>query len=176
MLLRDEVLHVAKSYIGTKEVGYNRGATVDKFNKIAGVPRGSSWCMAFVYSCFAEASDNVRIANPLSRTGSVARQLKFAKDAGSGLVVISLQDIGAQLSLQKGDVLCHKTGRQAPSDIGFLWLGHTGIFAASHKGGIGTIEGNTSAGIRGSQREGNGVYYRTRPTTYWLAAISLREK
>ena len=45
---------------------------------------------------------------------------------------------------------------------GNTWKGHIGIVKSWNKGGGITIEGNTSAGITGSQSNGDGVYKRAR--------------
>lgn len=168
-------MRVAKTFLGVKERGYNRGDEVDFFNRTTGIAYGSSWCMAFVYSVHEIAYKSIGKKNPLYRTGSVSLQLKKANDAGNRLRVISMKDIGAALLLKKGAVLCHKQGAQRVSDVGRLWSGHTGIFVTQSGSRITTIEGNTSSGSRGSQRDGNGVYSRTRSFGYWLAAIEVME-
>lgn len=129
--------------------------------------------MAFAYSIYKKAYAEVGLPCPLKRTGSVSMQLRFANSIGSGLRVIHVRKIGAIATMKSGDLLAMKSGRSSERDIGKFWLGHIGIFARQESGGrLTTIEGNTSSGNRGSQRDGGGVYRRTRSINFWLAGIS----
>ena len=53
--LRVRVLLRATAFIGTREQppGSNRGSSIDRWNRQAGVPVGSPWCMSFVHAMYA---------------------------------------------------------------------------------------------------------------------------
>jgi hypothetical protein len=50
---------------------------------------------------------------------------------------------------------------------------HIGIVKADHGVTLATVEGNTSSGARGSQRDGDGVYERTPTRTFVWGFIDL---
>src|SRR5262249_23723860 len=55
-------------------LGSNRGARVDQYLLSVGLDpaQGSfSWCAAFVYFCFAQASSSLNVINPVVRTAGV---------------------------------------------------------------------------------------------------------
>jgi len=56
--LTDEALKIAHSQISIQELpkGSNAETNVEKYLKSVGLGKGYSWCMAFVYWCFSEAS------------------------------------------------------------------------------------------------------------------------
>ena len=56
--LTDKTLKIAQSQIGKQEFpkGSNAGVDIEKYLKSVGLGKGYSWCMAFVYWCFSEAS------------------------------------------------------------------------------------------------------------------------
>lgn len=166
-----------RAYVGIQEThGYNRSPMIDRMNRIAGVPYGSSWCMAFVVYGFHAAASARGIASPLLRTGSCARQLSFARSIGGnhGLRVIPLNVLGARTLTQRGDVVIAKRGGYGTSrDISTIRLGHCGVVDADDGATVVTIEGNTSPGHKGSQHNGDGAHLRTRSKRWWLAAIRI---
>lgn len=130
-----EALKVAISQIGVKESGGpNRGPQVDVYLKSVGlnpVGKNYSWCAAFVYWCFKEASANLNIANPVYKTAGCVNHWDNAKCTKLG-VAAALKD---------------------PSKIkpGFIFIidhgggkGHTGIVESVEGGYLTTIEGNTN--------------------------------
>lgn len=170
--LGGEIVEVAKGFLHVREVGKNRGQYVDYFNRTVGVPLGSAWCMAFAYTAWKIAYNEQGLQSPLHRTGSVARQLKFALQVGSGLRVIRVRNVGAVAQLRAGDLLLAKSGTSSEKDIGRIWLGHVGIYTGLQSNErLQTIEGNTSGNSRGSQREGNGVFLKYRQKKFWLAGV-----
>jgi hypothetical protein len=68
--LTDAVLVIAGREVGVHEVGgQNRGPRVEQYLAAVGVGPGSSWCVAFIYWCFAQAAGQLGVLNPMPRTG-----------------------------------------------------------------------------------------------------------
>ena len=124
--------------------GNNKGPWVSKFLAWVGVTEPSPWCMAFVCYSLKQVPWN----GP--KWKAVIECVRFAK---------------------KNDLVTHNF--PAVGDIALRinpggWQGHCGIVTAIHLNGwIETVEGNTSAGATGSQRDGDGVYRRVRHESYW---------
>jgi len=142
--LADELGHVriAQSYVGVREAtGQNDGAEVEQFLNETGGRKGMPWCAAFVSFCLKKAGAS-RPKPTLSALGLKTKRAVRASQVLRGFPV------------RAGMLSIWRTGQTR--------YGHVGIVLAQ----IGanrfhTIEGNTSAG-RGNQREGDGVYRRTR--------------
>ena len=147
---RLRALDYARQYLGTKESppGSNRGRSIDGWNKAAGVPLGSPWCMSFLRAMFKLAGVK------LGGAASVGFFEEWAILSGELIVHRPF----------KGDIVCYRWDADDwPDHVGLVervlalrWRGRE--FA----GWVQTIEGNTSAGIRGSQANGGGVYRRRR--------------
>lgn len=147
---RLRALDHAVSYLGTTEDPKrpNRGHLIDIWNKAAGVPVGSPWCMSFLRACFKKAG----VA--LGGSASVGFFEEWAILSGDPVVRRPF----------KGDVVCYRWDADDwPDHVGIVekvlalrWRGRA--FA----GWIQTVEGNTSPGVRGSQANGGGVYRRRR--------------
>lgn len=176
--LPDAAADTMLSYTHVREThGYNRSPEIDRMNRSAGAPVGSSWCMASVVDAFMRAARALGVKSPLLRTPSCSQQLKYANAIGSGLEVIPISDLigSSSARLPRGAVMIMKSGGGSDRDIGRLWPGHTGINLQQNADGtIRTVEGNTSSGRSGSQRDGGGQYVRTRRLRTWLAAIVVR--
>jgi len=142
-MLKEKVLEIAASEIGTEEVGNNWGSPtdpsdVDDFLRSVGINFPAPWCMAFVYWCFKEACSQIGIENPLAKTGGVLdqwnrRKLKYG-----------------QVHPMPGDVFIMDFGKG---------LGHAGFVEKVEGIWIYTIEGNSND--EGS-REGYKVCRRRR--------------
>lgn len=141
MTLQDKALEIAATQLGIQEApGHkNTGKDVEKYLKSVGLGPGYSWCMAFVYWCFSEASDKMARKNPLFKTGGVLEQWRQRKDNFRSLTP------------QSGDIFIMDYGKG---------LGHTGIVEKVELDTIHTIEGNTNDD---GSREGYEVCRRTRP-------------
>ena len=147
---RLRALDYARQYVGTKESppGSNRGPLIDKWNRAAGVPKGSPWCMSFLRACFKLAGVT------LGGGASVGFFEEWAVQHGELIVRRPF----------KGDVVCYRWDSDDWPDhvaivekvLALRWRGKAFV------GWIQTVEGNTSAGVRGSQANGGGVYRRRR--------------
>lgn len=158
--LRINSLDTAFNYLFVREQGNNQGKTVSRIIKNAGGKPGQSWCMYFVYYCVDKAAKDLKIENPLGKTGSVAMQLKFANNYFSKCTVIPVANNYYKIKIKRGDILIFKAGVFHKSDIGRYWHGHTGFcYVQTGKDEIISIEGNTN---RKGSREGDGVYIKYR--------------
>ncbi len=104
------------------------------------------WCAIFVSWCMAQAG-----VGDQYRNASVAFSLDTARKQG--------RHTG---EFRAGFVACriNRGGDWGP--------GHTGVIEAVHSDGtVTTIDGNTSPGDGGSQRDGGGVCRRRRARSYW---------
>lgn len=137
--LSTKAIEVAISQLHKQEEpkGSNWGPTVKGYLNSVGINFPASWCMAFVYWCFREASIQLGIPSPLIRTGGVLNAYTQAKANRAS-------------SPQVGDIFIMDLGNG---------LGHTGIVENVEGDSIHTIEGNTND--TGS-REGFEVCRRTR--------------
>ena len=177
LTLADKAFEVAKITKAVEGKVQNRGVMVDIINQRAGMTKpksaltqGWQWCMSFIYYCYDEASRKLKVRNPLMKTPSCSRQLKFAKLVGSGLKVINMRSIGAsKIEIKQGDIGIHKSGTMRETDIGNSWNGHTFIcFKKLPNGKVSTREGNTNSA---GSREGNSTAWKERSIDYFLAII-----
>ena len=131
---RLRALDHAVSYLGTKEnpPGSNRGRLIDQWNKAAGVPVGSPWCMSFLRAMFRKAGVQ------LGGGASVGFFEEWAVQHGELIVSRPF----------KGDIICYRFD----SDN---WPDHVGIVervlalrwqSRVFTGWVQTVEGNTAWG------------------------------
>lgn len=137
-------LDSALSYVGVREQGNNGGYWVEKFLKNVGLRRGNPWCAAFVsYQLKIGKVKYPNIRSGLARRFKTNRSVK-AKNVYDGSVTIP-------------------AGYLVIWQYGYGIHGHIGIVRSNWVGPSGkTVEGNTSAGTKGSQNNGDGVYKRSR--------------
>ena len=145
--LTDAALKVAQSQVGQMEnpLGSNWGHPVQDYLASVGISEPASWCMAFMVWCFDQASKELGIVNPLTKTGAVVHawnvaypQHKFPQGHAGSVPQI-------------GDIFIMEFSPTA---------GHTGIIESINgNGALNTIEGNTDD--TGSP-QGIGVYRRVR--------------
>lgn len=139
--IADKALKIAQSQIGKQELpkGSNAGIDVEKYLKSVGLGKGYSWCMAFVYWCYLEASIQTAAKNTLKKTGGVLAQWN------------TIDSKYKKQEPQVGDVFIMDFGKG---------LGHTGfVTKILPNKKVETIEGNTNDD---GSREGYKVCLRTR--------------
>ena len=135
-------LDTALVYVGTVEIGHNRGPEVERFQKSVGLPPGSPYCAAFVSYCLEKAG----VTWPAVRTGLAQHFIRKESIRASHVL--------RGVAVPMGSIVIWRKGNG--------WQGHAG-FVVSWVFGCGeTVEANTSPGTGGSQREGDGVWRRRR--------------
>ena len=142
-MLKETVIKIATSQIGKSEQPKNSnwGKPVQDYLASVGITFPASWCMAFIYWCFKQAYTELKLTNPLIKTGGV---LAHWNQADKKYRVTNPQP---------GDIFIMDFGKG---------LGHTGLVTSVTDTHINTIEGNSND--EGS-REGYEVCKRTRPKT-----------
>jgi surface antigen len=139
--LCERALQFAQGEIGKQEhpKGSNWGPDVQIYLASVGITSPASWCMAFVYYCFASAAKILSVINPLYRTGGVMNQW-YNAHANNKII-----------------------GEPMPGDIFIMefphGMGHTGIVEKVEGDYIHSIEGNTN---EDGSREGYEVARRKR--------------
>lgn len=73
MTLSELALDYAIKEIGKEEIphGSNWGVNVQKYLATVGITFPASWCMAFVYWCVEQAANELKVPNPLFKSGGV---------------------------------------------------------------------------------------------------------
>ncbi len=124
-LLSTEALKQAASQVGQHEkpIGSNWGTPVKDYLASVGITFAASWCMAFIYWCFAKAAKKLNIPNTAIKSAGVMDvwdKLKISQKKSTPV-------IGALFFIDHGS-----------------GLGHTGIVEKFDDTYIYTIEGNTN--------------------------------
>lgn len=151
-----EALRIAVSQVGVHEQphGSNDGPEIKQYLLSAGLVKPNAWCMSFIYWCFNEAAKNLKVKNPLFKTGGVLRQWENS---------ISNRQFGHIQGANQGDI--GKVQIAQPGDIFILdhghGFGHAGIIKSwdSLKLIYNTIEGNSNTD---GSRDGEAVVNHTR--------------
>lgn len=123
----------ARIGISEHPLGSNRGPEIDKWNRAAGAPVGTAWCMAFQHAAFAT------FGKQLGGWASVESFIRWAKAHGYEVT-----------GPAPGDLVCFDWENNR-------WADHVGIvekrFGGTFPGGrfvgrLQTIEGNTGDAVR----------------------------
>lgn len=153
-------MQIAQSYEGVREHGKNKGQEVNRFIKAGSGTPGQAWCCYFGYFCVDSASKELKIKNPLFKTGSCSLLLIKSNNIYSKVNVITVAGNIYKPKVLPGDNLIFKTGTFKPTDIKKRWSGHFAISIKQLTNDLVlTIEGNTN---KAGSREGDGVYSKTR--------------
>lgn len=140
-LRADTPLNIATKYVGIKEAtGNNDGKEVEMFLKSVGLGKGYSWCAAFVSYCIKNSNSSYRPLSAVAQKFITKNSIKA--------------DVKTKLDTNYEYVAIWKRGTTPFGHIGFIEKQNANVFH--------TIEGNTSAGTKGSQSNGDGVYRRKR--------------
>lgn len=138
-----EHLKLARTYVGVTETAKNSSPEIDSFLRYVGLNPGNPYCAAFVSTMIGRAG----AVEPKVRSG-LASNFITKKSIPASKVLIGMETVppGTIIVWRKGNTI----------------FGHTGFVIHWNKASGETIEANTSAGIRGNQRDGEGIYIRRR--------------
>jgi hypothetical protein len=138
--------------------GNNDGGHIDRYARTVGMPLNSAYCYAAIYTWCQDASKIMRLNNPLFRTGSTQ----------TAYYVASTTLNPSKYTIPRpGDILIWRIPRK--------WLGHAALITkASPSGLVYTIEANTSKTGSGSQRNGSGIWTKTRFINRGLGRMVVR--
>lgn len=143
-----------------EKTGRNDHPEIDRMLAYLGLPKGLSWCAAYSLYCYKLATDDLREKQPFPRYGRVATLRKACMSNPLKYTYITADQVRlGSAQLQPGDLPLWAHGTIRDGDFN----GHTGLVVQQlTPRTFRSIEGNTSSGNQGSQREGNGVFVRTR--------------
>lgn len=150
-----------KKYLYVREkTNRNDHPDIDRFLAYLGLPKGLSWCAAYVLFNWKEAAEAQGVKQPLPRYGRVAMLKKVCEQNPLKYRWIPAEQVRmGSVKLQKGDLPMWASGTIRNGDFN----GHIGMTLEQFTlRSFQDIEGNTGPGNAGDQREGNGVYIRTR--------------
>lgn len=147
-------LTLADSYIGTTELtGANDGPEVEQFLESVGLAKGNPYCAAFVSFILEETTG---IEQPTVRSGLASKFITHQS-------IDAREVLRGTVSVPDGTLVIWRKGNTI--------FGHVGIVAEqTDRNLFSTIEANTSSGVYGSQRDGDGVWQRERsiqPANYF---------
>jgi hypothetical protein len=139
-----EHLRIALSYEGVIEVTPNSSPEIDKWLRYVGLSPKHPYCAAYVSYCIGKAE----VAAP--KIKSARAQSFIIKQS-----IPAIKVLRGEIEIPTGSIVVWKQGETL--------FGHVGFTTSIWKGASGkTIEANTSSNARGNQRDGEGVYSKTR--------------
>lgn len=140
--LTDAALKIAFAQVGQTEkpLGSNWGEPVKSYLNSVGINFPAAWCYAFAHWCFDQAANELKILNPLPKTGSVLHAWELAAPENKTTIP------------QVGDIFIMDLGGG---------LGHCGFvhYIREDNFTLDTIDGNTN---NDGSREGIEVEGKTR--------------
>lgn len=124
----------------------NRGPDVERYLAAVDKPPGLAWCVAFIYSCFDTAANELKRSNPMVKTAGVLDHWSRCVREKGARRISTAQAVANPSMLRPGMIFVIDYSRG---------LGHSGLIERVSGGIIETIEGNTDAS---KTRDGGGVY------------------
>lgn len=159
LLLSEEF---ASSVVGVVELtGNNDGTSIEEMQRVGGGRKGEPYCYYYQYWAFWKAKyhlDNEcrKFEIPIPKGGLAQLPFNYAKKHGQKTDYFA----------EKHDLIVWKKANS--------WSGHIERVKEVLTGGwVRTYAGNTSNGLAGSQREGNGIFIRKRNIKHPLSRILL---
>lgn len=142
--------------IGVYEVGgNNRGPLVEDIQRNEGFGPNTPWCGLTVEFCCDAGL--IQLGPQGSKSASVYNWVVWGKETGR---IVKAPGRGRICAILHPNL-----------------QGHMGVIVGKDYGTnrLQSIEGNTSSGESGSQRDGGGMYRRARPRTFWHYYINMDE-
>lgn len=161
----ESVVNQAQKYDYVREkTNHNDGPEIERWLRNVGLTKGNPYCQSFAYSMFLEVQPELKGTMPL-KTGRVSYNWEYAKRNPYKFKIITPNQIALGIhKLEPGDIVVWATGDKNVRDFS----GHTGfVLYQIDKESFRTIEANTMPTNEGDQREGGGIYYRTRVFKYY---------
>lgn len=143
---------LANDFKVREATGHNDGTWVTAILNGTELGPGYSWCAATVEFCCDVANANWGPSDRAS--AAVVNWYKLARKDGK------------LMSKPRRGCLCLRLN---PDGV----TGHIGICSGTLIGFVKSYEGNTSSGDTGSQDDGQGLYGRTRKSSFWQFYINL---
>jgi hypothetical protein len=141
---RPAVVDTAMQEVGEKEAeGPNEGPDIRKYMASVNLGGGYSWCAGLVRWAMDQAGGDTLAVRSAAATDYITGRSVAARKVIRGTEVVSA---GALAIWRRGDT----------------WKGHIGIVRSWQQQCGRTVEGNTSPGDAGPQRDGDGVWPRKR--------------
>jgi len=137
----------------------NDGIEVERWLKNVGLSKGDPYCQSFVYSMFLETQPIMKGTMPM-KTGRVSFNWEYAKKNPFKFKILTTNQIKLGIyTLRAGDIPVWSTSTDSITNFS----GHTGLTIKQITNiYFKSIEGNTMPTSDGDQREGGGVFIRTR--------------
>lgn len=136
-------LDTALAYAGVTEASANRGPEIERFLANVGLRGGNPYCAAFV----SYSLDAASVAAPSVRSA-------LASDFILPTSIRSLDVLRGAVAPPSGSIIVWRKGNTI--------FGHAGLVIEWDGASGRTIEANTSSGVHGNQRDGEGIYERDR--------------
>lgn len=139
--------------------GMNRGEDVERYLYAVGLPPGQPWCAAFTRWCLERAASNPQLPDAYPDSGWCPAVQAWAVKRDLWIPVVGLKERSGPDAPMRGDlILFHFPAKNRVAHIGFAR-------APVEKGVVASVEGNTGPDIGAVNREGDGVYFKTRALT-----------
>lgn len=156
------IVTVARAEVDKKvrEVGSNRGAEVEKYQKCVGLSPGSPWCAAFVAWCVMAGLGRSKAPAWCSGSAVTGWQRAVTKLKGSDSIAFPHE----RHKVKPGWVWvrCSTIGDAEQARKGKWTKGHTGFVEQPEVLHFATLEGNTNGA---GSREGDGTYAKKQSWT-----------
>lgn len=156
--LQENTLFCADGYSYVREkTNRNDSPEINAWHKYVGIPKGNPYCASFVINMYA--CGNYYESSPLPKIARVSALYKSAqKNPYKYKTFAAIRVKQGIEKLELADLACWANGVAVGNFNGHIGL----VIYQTDYQRFKTIEANTGPGESGSQREGNGVYYRDR--------------